>query len=75
MKVYFPKEVIVGMALLLVTFTMGACDKKKSCYDEALFKAHKNQMCTADCPGVKGCDGKVYCNECEANRHGIRVED
>jgi hypothetical protein len=26
--------------------------------------------CTKDCPGVCGCDGKFYCNECEAHRAG-----
>ena len=56
----------------------GACCKKDpksqpSCYDAELYEKYKNAMCTADCPGVKGCDGKQYCNECEANSRGIRV--
>ena len=29
--------------------------------------------CTADCPGVCGCDGKFYCNACGANAAGIDV--
>ena len=27
--------------------------------------------CTTDCPGVCACDGKLYCNACEAHRAGI----
>jgi hypothetical protein len=26
--------------------------------------------CTKDCPGICGCDGKFYCNACEAHRAG-----
>jgi hypothetical protein len=29
--------------------------------------------CTKDCPGACGCDGKSYCNACEANRAGTDV--
>src|SRR5207248_938275 len=28
------------------------------------------QMCAQDCPGVRGCDGKEYCNECLAEQAG-----
>ncbi len=31
----------------------------------------KPQGCTADCPGVCGCDGKFYCNTCSANAVGM----
>ncbi|MCE7891527.1 MAG: hypothetical protein DYH12_17820, partial [Sorangiineae bacterium PRO1] len=33
------------------------------------------QGCTADCPGVCGCDGKFYCNACGANAAGADVSD
>jgi hypothetical protein len=32
------------------------------------------QGCTADCPGVCGCDGKTYCNVCGAHVAGTNVE-
>ncbi|MBK7582861.1 MAG: hypothetical protein IPI67_22035 [Myxococcales bacterium] len=31
----------------------------------------KPQACDADCPGVCGCDGKFYCNACNANAMGV----
>lgn len=58
--------------LLLATLS---CNKDKdSCYDARLYRQHKDDICTMDCPGVTGCDGKIYCNECEALRQGIRVD-
>lgn len=65
-----------GLFLLLLLAT-SACRKDHptcNCYDEELFQQRKDSYCTTDCPGVTGCDGKFYCNECEANRKGIRVK-
>jgi hypothetical protein len=53
---------------------LSSCNRKSSCYDEQLYQKNKNNFCTTDCPGVIGCDGKTYCNECEANRQGIKVK-
>ena len=55
-------------------FILSSCKKERSCYDEQLYQQYKNKGCTTDCPGVKGCDGKTYCNECEANSRGIRIK-
>lgn len=33
----------------------------------------KPSGCTADCPGVCGCDGQFYCNACSAEATGVDV--
>lgn len=53
---------------------MFSCNKD-NCFDEQLYQANKDVGCLTDCPGVIGCDGKTYCNECEASRHGIRIKE
>lgn len=34
----------------------------------------KPTTCDTSCPGVCGCDGKSYCNECEAHKVGVDVD-
>lgn len=54
---------------------ISSCKKDTSnCFDPDLKKQYESQNCVQDCPGVEGCDGKTYCNECIANSQGIRVE-
>jgi hypothetical protein len=65
--------IIVFYFLALIALTT-SCKKEIGCYDEALYKKHKDDFCTMDCPGVVGCDGKNYCNECIARTQGIRVK-
>lgn len=43
-----------------------------SCYSSTFHNKHKDDICTQDCPGVVGCDGKDYCNECSMHAHGIK---
>ena len=58
--------------LFLTLFSIIGCKKNFSCYDKQMEKNHSG-ICTMDCPGVCGCDGKEYCNECIANSKGISV--
>ena len=61
--------------LTALSLTTLSCKKNNDgCYDDQLYQQHKDDICTTDCPGVTGCDGKTYCNECEAHRLGIRVK-
>lgn len=60
---------LAAAALALITTS---CNK--DCYNPNLENEFKDKVCTTDCPGVKGCDGKTYCNECEANKAGVAVE-
>ncbi len=63
------------VVLSLIAFIFAACAKNKAeCYNRSLARETKNNYCTTDCPGVIGCDGKTYCNACEANKQGIRVK-
>lgn len=61
---------------LVIAGATVSCKKNKEaeCYDPALKQHFEKIDCTQDCPGVTGCDGKTYCNECIANSQGIRVQ-
>jgi len=57
---------------MILGFALTGCNKKDQnhpCYDKSTVH---NNPCTADCPGFEGCDGKKYCNSCEAARQGIK---
>lgn len=67
--------ILPGILLWAIMFM--ACTKNgshSSCFDKKLYEEYKDRFCTADCPGVIGCDGKAYCNGCEAAKQGIRVK-
>lgn len=68
------KNIILLTLFILCSFQifLSSCSKA-DCYDRKLYKEHKDDICTMDCPGVIGCDGKTYCNECLANKEGIKV--
>jgi hypothetical protein len=68
-KVYL---LMLAMVSILLMAAATGC-AKDGCYSQKLYNQHKNDICTHDCPGVTGCDGKTYCNECEANKQGIAV--
>lgn len=55
-----------------LVFLLGISACGEDCYD-AQMEANHPGICTQDCPGVCGCDGKTYCNECIANSKGISV--
>jgi len=58
--------------LVALMFSAPACNK--DCYNPSLEAEFSKKACPTDCPGVVGCDGKTYCNECEANRVGVAVD-
>lgn len=74
------------ITILFNLITFSACKKKSNtseglpaeashpCFDRNLYEASKDAFCTLDCPGVVGCNGKKYCNACEAARVGITVQ-
>lgn len=72
------KTLKIAAMLMLAAASLASCDKEEitaDCYDKDLYESRKNSVCTMDCPGVTGCDGKFYCNECVAESKGIRVKN
>jgi hypothetical protein len=70
------KRYTVALASAVFTLSVfcaclfSACTKE-GCYSELVKDKHKNDVCPAACPGVKGCDGKDYCNACIAYKNGV----
>lgn len=65
------KSLILAFSFFLI---LTSCDKSKhACYDRKLENKKGGWICLQDCPGVTGCDGQFYCNECIANSHGITI--
>jgi len=57
---------------LFAVCTLSACSKNDEyCYSEVTKAKHANDTCPTKCVEVTGCDGKIYCNLCEANKAGI----
>ncbi|WP_437302957.1 hypothetical protein [Sorangium sp. So ce388] len=48
--------------------TCGADDGEGQC-------TARPEGCRDDCPGVCGCDGRFYCNECSAHQAGVDVSE
>ena len=73
-RVIFEHQLSMEKLMLIVVLGFGtlACGKNSTCFDADLKKEYEAAFCTEDCPGIKGCDGKNYCNECIAAREGIR---
>jgi len=57
--------------LLLGALIFSSCRKsgeEHPCYDASIVH---DSPCSKDCPQIVGCDGQIYCNECDAARSGI----
>jgi len=70
-KLIYLTSLIIAAIFTLSVFS--ACKKEKSCFSASLKNTYKDKFCTMDCPGVLGCDGKTYCNECIAAKEGISI--
>lgn len=69
------KKLLFILPLVLISSLTFSCKKEDTgCFNQEMYDKYKDAICTHDCPGVIGCDGNTYCNECEANRNGIAVE-
>jgi hypothetical protein len=65
--------IFVFTFLTLLSFV--SCDAEEiSCYNQEMEENHSG-TCQQNCPGVCGCDGIFYCNECIANSKGISVKN
>jgi len=66
-----------GTFTIMVFFFTAFCACKKqeeaSCFSLSLQQQSIGLFCIDDCPGVKGCDGNIYCNECYAAKAGMSV--
>ncbi|MCL4815012.1 MAG: hypothetical protein HND27_10250 [Bacteroidetes bacterium] len=65
------KHLLLSLSIFSL-LTLLACNKDSNCYDRKMKENHSG-ICSQDCPGVCGCNGQTYCNECIANSNGIKV--
>ena len=68
-----PLRYLLLLSSASLSLTFSGCNK--DCYNPSLEAEYANKVCTTDCPGVVGCDGNTYCNECEANKAGVAVKN
>jgi hypothetical protein len=66
--------IVLVFSFTVLSGVVISCKKETECFDAELYQKHKDDICLQDCPGVVGCDGKTYCNECIARTKGIRVK-
>jgi hypothetical protein len=66
-------KLFISLSFVFFASIFSSCNK--DCYNPNLEAEYENKLCPTDCPGVIGCDGKEYCNECMANKMGVAVEN
>lgn len=63
--------ILLFLVILLASNCRKEYSDKHPCYNPEM-EANHSGICFTDCPGYIGCDGEFYCNECDANRVGIK---
>jgi hypothetical protein len=72
MKLFLNKHTIVSILVLAIFLQTTSCKKEHSCYSKELEESTKDNYCPTVSMHFLGCDGKMYGNECEAAKVGIR---
>lgn len=66
------KYLVLNLIALSLVVLTSSCKRKHACYSKELEASMKDSFCPGHAGNFEGCDGKIYGNECEAAKAGIR---